>query len=368
MTDNGTSDSDTPASLEAEGDVLRARGNWTVAHLREVEAKLSAASGVQAIDISGIHRLDTAGAWLLRRAAEDKIEGATETHQLLLEEVARHEPDPIPARRKTHAVMDAIARLGRAVAHAARSAVEMLSFSGLILMVIWDTVRGRRRLRLHSVVHNIETAGFDAVPIISLISFLVGAVICFLSADILKEYGGSIFAVDLIAVAFFREFGVLLAAIMVAGRSGSAYTAEIGAMKGHEEIDAMRTLALDPIEILVIPRLIALFISLPLLTFVADLMGLVGGAMVSWMILDLGPQSFINRLLEATGADNYFVGMIKAPFFAFLVAMIGCFQGFKVTGTAESVGEHTTRSVVESIFVVIVFDAVFAMFFQEIGY
>ena len=372
------------ARLEAGGDVsarlLVASGNWTVGRLKDADTQARAigtAGGIfTRIDISRITRLDTAGAWLLQRTAASlgrqgtsvPIEGANDNERALLEAVAKHEPIPLEQPRHEILLIQLLARIGRGLERGIRAGWEMLSFSGLIVDISARVLIGRRRLRINSTVHNIEAAGFNAVPIIALMSFLIGAVMSFMSGDILKDYGGQIFAVDFLSFAFLREFGVLLASVMVAGRSGSAFTAEIGAMKSHEEIDAMRSLALDPIEILVVPRVLALIISLPLLTFIANMSGLVGGALVDWATLGITPSSFINRLLQVTDTAQFNVGMVKTPVFAFVIAMIGCFQGFKVTGTAESVGERTTLSVVQSIFTVIVFDALFAMFFQEINY
>jgi len=360
--------------------VLVASGDWTVGNLQGADAQARAlgASGgeFERIDISRVTRLDTAGAWLLHRTAASlgrlgaslPIEGASDNQHVLLEAVSKNEPSPLEEPGREMLPLEILGRIGRNFERGVAAGWEMLGFSGLIVDVLVRVLIGRRRLRINATVHNIEAAGFDAVPIIALMSFLIGAVMSFMSGDILKNYGGQIFAVDFLSFAFLREFGVLLASIMVAGRSGSAFTAEIGAMKSHEEIDAMRSLALDPVEILVVPRVLALIVSLPLLTFIANMSGLVGGALVDWATLGITPSAFTSRLLQATDTAQFNVGMVKTPVFAFVIAMIGCFQGFKVTGTAESVGERTTLSVVQSIFTVIVFDALFAMFFQEINY
>ena len=214
---------------------------------------------------------------------------------------------------------------------------------------------------------HLEQTGLDAVPIVVLLNFLVGAVVAFLGATVLKDFGASIFTVELVGYSFLREFGVLLTAIMVAGRSGSAFTAQIGSMKAREEIDAIRTLGLDPVEVLVLPRLLALLIALPLLTFLAMLAGIVGGAAVCALSLDISPTMFVTRLHEFAGVRHFWVGMSKAPLFAFLIAAIGCLEGFKVAGSAESVGTHTTSSVVQAIFVTILVDALAAIFYMEIN-
>jgi phospholipid/cholesterol/gamma-HCH transport system permease protein len=372
--------SENPARIEfGDGATLRASGDWIIRSLGEADAKLRALAlagrGAATLDLTRVERYDTAGAWLLYRATilgrtarEAAIIGGDPGLAQLIAEIAKHaQPLPVPPRR-SNAVLHMIARLGESFVTGSREGVSMLGFIGLILVREAKTAAVPRRLRLVSVVHHIEQSGLDALPIAALVSFLVGAVIAFLASDILANYGGAIFSVDLISIAFFREFGVILAAIMVAGRSGSAFTAEIGAMKGHEEIDAMRALGLDPVELLVLPRVLALLVSLPLLTFVADMMGLIGGGIAVWSTLGLDPQTFINRLLSATDAHHFWVGLIKAPFFAFLIAIIGCYQGFKVTGSAESMGRRTTLSVVQSIFTVIVVDALFAIFFLKVGY
>jgi phospholipid/cholesterol/gamma-HCH transport system permease protein len=359
------------------GLLLRASGDWVITGLGEADGAVRklAAEGARAnaLDLAGVGRTDTAGAWLLHRLIElapehVAIRGLDPTLADLIVEITKHQqrvPDLPP---RGNAYLEVVRRMGANVAAVGRGSVGMLGFNGLILATAARVALMPRRLRLISIVHHIEQTGLDAVPIIALINFLVGAVIAFLAGDILNNYGGSIFSVDLISIAFFREFGAILAAVMVAGRSGSAFTAEIGAMKGNEEIDAMRALGLEPVELLVLPRVIALLISLPLLTFLADMMGLLGGCMADWATLGLTPTSFINRLFDATAAKHVWVGLIKSPFFAWLIAMIGCYQGFKVTGSAESVGQRTTLSVVQSIFIVIVVDALFAIFFLEIHY
>ena len=206
------------------------------------------------------------------------------------------------------------------------------------------------------------------MPIVALLTFMVGAVIAFLGATVLQTFGASIYTVDLVAFSFLREFGVLLTAILMAGRTASAFTAQIGSMKSNEEIDAIRALGLNPLELLVLPRVIALLITLPALTFIAMLSGLLGGAMVCAFTLDISPVMFINLLHDDVGVRHFLLGMAKAPVFAFLVAIIGCLEGFKVSGSAESVGEHTTSSVVQCIFVVILVDALAALFYMEMGW
>jgi phospholipid/cholesterol/gamma-HCH transport system permease protein len=213
-----------------------------------------------------------------------------------------------------------------------------------------------------------EQTGLDAVPIIALLTFMVGAVVAFLGSTVLADFGATIYTVDLIGFSFLREFGVLLTAILMAGRTASAFTAQIGSMKANEEIDAIRAMGLDPIELLVLPRVMALLISLPMLTFIAMMAGLIGGGVVCAVTLGISPPMFLSLLKEDIAVRNFLVGMVKAPFFAFLIGVIGCLEGFKVAGSAQSVGEHTTSSVVQSIFVVILVDALAALFFMEMGW
>jgi phospholipid/cholesterol/gamma-HCH transport system permease protein len=213
-----------------------------------------------------------------------------------------------------------------------------------------------------------EEAGLDAVPIVGLMAFLIGAVIAFMGAKILRLFNAEILTVQLVGISVLREFGVILAAILIAGRSGSAFTAQIGSMKIREEIDALRVLGLEPIEVLVLPRVAALVIMLPVLAFIAAMLGMIGGGLVAWAAMDIPPALFVSQTIEAIAMSNFWVGLIKAPFFAFVIAVIGCFQGLKVEGSAESLGQRTTLSVVQSLFLVIVIDAFFAMFFLEIDF
>ncbi|MCE7999890.1 MAG: ABC transporter permease [Rhodobiaceae bacterium] len=258
-------------------------------------------------------------------------------------------------------------RVGATLISVANEVRGLLGFFGLLLEVLWRTVKHPSRLRVVPLVHHMERAGLDALPIVCLMTFLIGGVLAQQGAVQLQKFGAEVFTVNMVAITFLREIGILLTAIIVAGRSGSAFTAEIGSMKMREEVDAMRTLGLDPMDMLVVPRVLALVIMLPLLTFVADIMGLVGGALMVWQMLDTSPGVFIVRLSEAADFWTFGVGILKAPFMALVIAMIGCYAGMRVTGSAESVGVQTTRSVVQSIFMVIVLDALFAVFFTAIG-
>jgi phospholipid/cholesterol/gamma-HCH transport system permease protein len=258
-------------------------------------------------------------------------------------------------------------RVGASVVGLWEDARELLGFVGAILVTLIQIAAGRRKLRVTATVFHMEQSGLDAVPIVALLSFLVGAVVAFLGATVLRDFGASIYTVELVSFSFLREFGVLLTAILLAGRSGSAFTAQIGSMKSREELDAIQALGLDPIELLVVPRLAALLVMLPVLTVVGMFAGILGGGIVGSMSLDITPGMFVARLHETTDLRHFWVGMSKAPIFAFLISAVGCLEGFKVEGSAESVGRHTTAAVVQAIFLVIVFDALFAMFFMEIN-
>ncbi|MEO0361199.1 MAG: ABC transporter permease, partial [Pseudomonadota bacterium] len=240
---------------------------------------------------------------------------------------------------------------------------EFVAFFGLVLDRLARLVVHPRRIRLTALVHHMEEVGLKAVPVVALMSFLIGVVIAFQGATQLRQFGAEVFVVDLIAISVLRELGVLLTAIIVAGRSGSAFTASIGAMKMREEIDALRTLSLDPIEVVVAPRVVALILVLPILGFIADVAGLVGGALMAWAELGVSPGMFQARMLEAVSANHFLVGLLKAPFFAAVIGVIGCFEGMQVKGDTESLGRLTSRSVVFAIFATIAIDALFSIFF-----
>jgi phospholipid/cholesterol/gamma-HCH transport system permease protein len=249
-----------------------------------------------------------------------------------------------------------------------RQQLQLLGFIGVTLESLARNLPRPHRWRITSLTAHIEQTGLDAVPIVALLTFMVGAVVAFLGSTVLADFGASIYTVDLVAFSFLREFGVLLTAILIAGRTASAFTAQIGSMKANEEIDAIRTLGLDPVELLVLPRVLALLISLPLLTFLAMIAGLIGGGVVCALVLDISPVMFLSLFKADIQVRHFLVGLVKAPVFAFLIAVIGCLEGFKVSGSAQSVGEHTTSSVVQSIFVVILLDALAALFFMEMGW
>lgn len=358
---------------------LRIAGDWTLAHYaslkRTCEQLRSQYSPDTAVDLSQLGRLDTAGASLLAELlGAERLERCTSTlseaNRALLQTVYRSVQNYcIPVKQPERPVLiQLLSRIGRAVDALWQDTLQVLGFIGLILQTLLLRLFQPQRWRLTPLVAHLEQTGLDAAPIVALLTFLVGAVVAFLGATVLAAFGATIFTVDLVAFSFLREFAVLLTAILMAGRTASAFTAQIGSMKANEEIDAIRTLGLNPIELLVVPRVLALLIALPLLTFVAMICGMVGGAVVCALSLGISPAMFLSLLQTDIGVQHFLVGLAKAPFFAFLIAAIGCLEGFKVSGSAESVGAHTTSAVVQSIFVVIVLDAIAALFFMEMGW
>lgn len=364
------------------GGVLRLGGDWTLAHykrLNQVVDRLRGRAGEAArVDLSALLALDTAGAQLIcallgsQRVEVLMAEAAdvpAERRALLrVVAAALSGQDGGGARRRGSALGDVLEHVGRTMGVFWHHVVGLVGFIGLILETAARVMLQPRRWRVTALVANLEKTALDAVPIIALLTFLVGAVVAFLGATVLADFGASIFTVDLIAYSFLREFGVLLTAIIVAGRTASAFTAQIGSMRANEEVDAIRVLGLDPVELLVLPRVFALMLALPMLTFVAMVSGIVGGMLVSALTLDISPVMFLSRLESNVGLIHFLVGMSKAPIFAFLIAVIGCLEGLRVQGSAQSVGEHTTSAVVQSIFVVIVVDAIAALFCMEMGW
>ncbi len=357
---------------------LHAGGSWRIANARQLDRELMrlAVPGDRVIvDMAALEALDTAGAWLLYRTLklfrtqrkEVALRGARDEHQAMLREVAANdhpcEVDPpyVPTLLR---ILD---RVGRATVDVMKAARDFIAFFGAVTVTLMRCVWRPRRLRWTALVFQMEQVGFNALPIVGLIAFLIGVVLAYQGAVQLQRLGAEVFVVDLIAVSVLREIGILLTAIVVAGRSGSAFTAQIGSMKANEEVDAMRTLGMDPLEVLVLPRVLALVLTLPMLAFFADILGLLGGGLMAWIALDISPVMFIERLRQAVSLWSFLIGIIKAPFFAALIALVGCYEGLQVTGSAESVGIRTTRAVVEAIFLVIVMDALFSIFFSTIG-
>jgi len=355
--------------------LARASGPWVLQHAAALAAAVDdAGDSLQTLDASGITRLDASGAILLERllcrspAAADKIQ-MPEQWRRVFDAVhnACDDPNqpPIPCPPQWEQVAE---RIGRATVDAALATRELLHFMGLTTQRLGRTLLQPRRLQLTSAVHHMEQTGLDAAPLLVLLASLVGAVVAFLGATVLREFGAELFVIDLVAFAFVREFGVLLTAVLLAGRTASAFCAQIGMMKSREEIDAIRTLGLDEIELLVLPRLIALLVTLPLLAFIATMAGLFGGLVVATLSLDINLTLYIDRVAQTLTLKHYLVGLLKAPIFAVIIALIGCLEGMRVAGTAQSVGEHTTTAVVRSLTMVIVVDALAAIYFMEIGW
>ncbi len=362
------------ATGEGDAVVLRAGGEWRITAAAALDAKLGALRLPPArhvrLDLGGIEALDTAGAWLLlrlkralaARGSDVTLENVASDLAPLLGQVEKG-PEPAPPPPRQNLFLDGLAAVGSHTEAFLATAAGQLGFLGIVVSRLLRGVRQPNRIRLVPLVAHMQRTGVSALPIVGLLSFLVGLVTAFQGAQQLERFGAEVFVVDLLGIGFLREMGVLLAAIIVAGRTGSAFTAEIGAMQVNEEIDAMRTLGLDPIEILVLPRIFALVLTLPLLTFYADLMGILGGGALCWLTLNIPPPIFVSELHNAITTQTFWLGMVKAPFFAGTIALVGCREGMNVARTAESVGRHTTSSVVQSIFLVIVIDAIFSVIF-----
>lgn len=324
---------------------------------------------------SRIDRLDTAGGWLIVRTIRSleaagvavELAGASPAHAALLERLRALEAVPCDPPERDHPWLRLVLRTGAATVHGFWEGARFLSFTGAVTLTLLRQLLSPRSLRLTSIVHHIEQTGVNAIPIIAIMAFFIGMVLAYQGADQLRRFGAEIFTVNLVAVSTLRELGVLLTAIMVAGRSGSAFTAQIGTMKVNEELDAMEVIGLDRLAVLVTPRIIALALSLPLLTFLANLVALVGGGLVVVLLFDIPTVLVLRQLQNAVGVDLFVAGMIKAPVFAVLIATIGCYMGLQVEGNAESVGRLTTQSVVAGIFSVIVVDALFSILFATFG-
>ena len=367
---------------ESPSDPLRIAGDWTLQHygeLRELIAQVPAPQrqAFSHVDLSQLAGLDTAGGQLLAELlGPEQLQNVTQNspdlikeRRILLQRIAgscSNQPDPVKTEPLLFIAL--LERIGIAMTGLYEHVIELLGFIGLTLSGLARNLVRPGNWRLTAVVAQIEQTAFNAIPIVVLLTFMVGAVIAFLGATVLESFGASIYTVDLIAFSFLREFGVLLTAILMAGRTASAFTAQIGSMKANEEIDAIRALGLNPLEILVLPRVLALLIAMPALTFIAMLSGLFGGAMVCALSLDISPTMYLSMLHQNIEVRHFLLGIAKAPVFAFLIAVIGCLEGFKVSGSAESVGEHTTSSVVQCIFVVILVDALAALFYMEMGW
>jgi phospholipid/cholesterol/gamma-HCH transport system permease protein len=375
-----------PASLSTTIDgetlALAPTGAWTAERAAELEkivdetaARHETAQNVD-IDLAKLERLDTFGAWLIERlkraftaqGSTARIIGLSDADRGLMEELRYVNRTPRQDGTAPNRVLFALDSIGRAVADIGWSLVLLAHLLGALSMVVAGTIAHPSRLRLTSMVHHLERVGWRAVPIIALSTFLIGAIIAQQGIFHFRTFGAEIYVVDMIGVLVLREVGVLIVCVMVAGRSGSAYTAELGSMKMREEIDALRTMGFDPVEVLVLPRIMALVIAVPLLTFIGSMAALYGAGLVCWLYGGMTPDIFLARLREAIWLPTFAVGMIKAPFMALVIGLVACVEGFEVDGSAASLGLKTTSAVVKSIFLVIVLDGFFAMFFAAIGF
>ena len=324
---------------------------------------------VTSLDLDKLAGLDTPGALFLCGLREKGIEltGVRAEHQGLLELIGSLDAKPLPKRAAIPRWRELVIGLGKGADDVWRDTRDIVSFLGWTASATLKALFRPRYLRLASISRQIADTGINALPIVGLLAVMIAIVIAYQGVVQLRPYGGEDLTINLVAVSVLREMAVLITAIMVAGRSGSAFTAEIGVMKAREEVAALQVMGMDPMEMLVVPRLIGLVITLPLLTFVADVMGLLGGAAISYVLLDVSPLQYLDRVHKAVDTSDLLVGLIKAPFFAVVIAVVGCMHGLRVTGSAESVGRETTRAVVKAIFLVIVLDALFSIFFERVG-
>ncbi len=363
------------ANIDVSTGELKLSGALDIYHSEEARRSISHAlkdTPMRVLDLSGLTKLDTVGALLLselqKEHADLALHALQPSYAALFDLVARSNVAPPPPHTpRCSWARSHIRMVGQNTEMVLASAKEIIAFIGQVFVSFIEIFRKPKHLRFGDIVHHIEETGIHAVPIIGLISFLIAIVLAYQSIAQLKPMGGEQYTVNLVAISVLREMGVLLTAIMVAGRSGSAFTAEIGVMKVREEVDALSVIGINPFGVLIMPRLIALLISLPLLAFIADITGLLGGGIVTLLLVHIPLPQYMERVRYATQGHDLFVGLIKAPVFAFLIAMVGCMHGMQVSGSAESVGKQTTLSVVKSIFLVLVADAIFSIVFERIG-
>ncbi len=365
------------------GDVLELRpvGSWTATNVTMLEAlsdgvapQLDRSNAIK-LDLAGLRELDTLGAWLLekmsRRASSGgrpvELVGVADNYTGLIEEVRQvNRRNPAPAAA-LNPVVAQVNDVGRSAVSAREDVTVFLQMLGSLFMALVGVLRRPRTLRLTSLVYQLYRVGWQAIPIVVLITFLIGAIIAQQGFFHFRKFGADSYVVDMVGILVLRELGVLIVAIMVAGRSGSAYTAELGSMKMREEIDALSTMGLDPVEVLILPRIIALVLALPILSFIGSMAALYGGGLVAQFYGGMEPPIYIARLHEAISVTHFQVGILKAPFMALVIGIVACSEGLRVKGSAESLGKQTTTSVVKSIFLVIVLDGLFAIFFASIG-
>jgi phospholipid/cholesterol/gamma-HCH transport system permease protein len=359
-------------------------GSWSVGRLVRIEAHLAKAMPERArvtrtpldLDMAGLSDLDTAGAWRILRLMDElralgydvAVAGALEKHRIFLSEINARKAGPVPEQPRPSSVLLALKSLVGFITELVRDVADLTSLLGATTLGIGRAILQPWRFRWVPLVHHLEHVGLRAIPIITLICFFIGAVLMQQSIVQLRQFGAETFSINMLGILTLREVGVLLVSIMVAGRSASAFTAEIGTMKMREEVDAMRTMGIDPLQTLVIPRVLALLIALPMLTLWGNMMCLAGGAMMAWVYLGYDTSVFLQQLNDAISMRHFVVGMVKAPFAALIIGLVGCLEGLRVRGSAESLGFQVTRAVVKAIFLVIMLDALFAIFLSAAGF
>ena len=370
-------------SGQAQGDGLgiTAAGSWTAEYARVLErvvdgaVRTHGAERTIVVDVAQIDRLDTYGAWLLERTlrtwssqgCQASMVGLAENYGGLFEKIRAGTQTLTPPPPKANFIFATLESVGRTMSAVAADILLLTQMAGALIVAFLRVLVRPRTFRLTSMVNHLERVGWNAVPIVLLITLLIGAILAQQGIFHFRTFGADIYVVDMVGVLVLREVGVLIVCIMVAGRSGSAYTAELGSMKMREEIDALQTMGFDPVEVLILPRIIALIITVPILTFLGSMAALYGGGMVAWLYGGIDPQVFLDRLRESVSVQTFAVGLIKAPFMAIVIGLVACVEGLQVKGSAESLGAKTTDSVVKSIFLVIVMDGAFAIFFAAVG-
>ncbi len=355
----------------ADGVEVRFTGRLTLARLGDLPARLDALGPIASLDLSAVERVDTVGAWIVTRTAREhgsQVTGASEEAQRLLDALASDKSDYRVHRDRRPPLARMLEQVGVASVAVWHELLGIVGFFGAMLMALGTQLRARRRLRWNAIVTRFQTVGVDALPIIGLMTFLIGIVVAQQGAVQLRQFGLEVFTINLVGRASIRELGLLMTAIMVAGRSGSAFAAQIGTMKLTEEIDAMRTIGVSPMEAIVLPRVAAATILMPLLGFYASICAIIGGGVFCWIGLEIPPLTYIQLLRDIIPMTDFWAMLIKAPVFGVLIGVTGCYEGMQVRQNAEEVGRRTTSAVVAAIFLVIVLDAFFAVFFSSIGW
>ncbi|MGH8272834.1 MAG: ABC transporter permease [Gammaproteobacteria bacterium] len=364
------------SQIRLDGNTIRLSGRWTSetleSTLTQIPRKIPP-TGELTVDLAEVNALDTSGAWFIERSVRNLRRDGREVRFASLSagaesllELVSGQPDPREARLpRPHFTV--LQRTGRDAARMAENIYNYVNFLGVTAYHWQRVIVQRRYWRMHQFFDIVEQTGVTAVPIIALLSFLIGLVLAYEGLVLLRSYGATLFIVNFTGLAVFREFGPLIAAIVVAGRTGSAFTAQIGTMKVSEEVDAFVAMGVSPVEVLVLPRVFGLLVAMPLLTVLADIAGMVGAMFAATLVAGIQPHAFLHRLGSAVSVSTVVTGLVKAPVFALAIATVGCFHGFRAENSAESVGERTTQSVVQSIFFVIIIDALFAVVYSSVG-